>query len=117
MGSYIIKHISASPSLIWVCLAMGFHIVNLALGAYAGFFKRSASVIKIHQWLYYAIVFCLAYFLILNQTHGKNTLWDYLVGLYFITVIPLSKRWDVLAHAFLSLVGLTLLPLLIILQM
>ena len=96
---------------------MGFHMFNLALGAYMGFFKKSASVAKMHRWLYYAVMFCLVYFLIMNQTHGENTIWDYLVGVYFITAIPMSKRWDIMAHALLSLVGLTLLPLLIILQM
>jgi hypothetical protein len=39
-----------------------------------------------------------------------------LIGLYFITLIPYSKRWDILVHALVAVVGLTLLPLLIVLR-
>ena len=46
----------------------------------------------------------------------ENTLLDYLICLYFITIVPYSKRWDVLVHAFVGAVGLTLLPLLIVLR-
>jgi hypothetical protein len=52
----------------------------------------------------------------MNQTHDENTLLDYLICLYFITIVPYSKRWDVLVHAFVGVVGLTLLPLLIVLR-
>ncbi len=116
MAPGIFDKITASPSLIWVLPAIGFHIVNMMMGLVLAFQKRSKSGIRLHALLYASVIFCLISFLVMNQTHGENTVWDYLVGLYFITAIPLSKRCDVLVHAFLAMVGLTLLPLLIILQ-
>ena len=53
----------------------------------------------------------------MNQTHNENTLIDYAVVLYIVTLVPFSKRWDVLVHALVAIIGLILMPLLIVLQM
>lgn len=81
------------------------------------FQRKGPVLLRAHRFLYFAILFSLVFYLILNQVHLGNSVWDYLVFLYFITVIPISKRWDVLAHAFFALVGLTFLPALILLQL
>ena len=117
MISDIIRQIGNSASLIWIVAAIGFHIANAALGTYMTLRKmRGGSFRKVHGILYYGILFCLAYYLALNNIHGTNRFWDYFVSAYFVTVVPLSKRWDILLHAFFSVIGLTLLPLLILLQ-
>ncbi|MEE9259110.1 MAG: hypothetical protein V3U37_06170 [Nitrospinaceae bacterium] len=112
----LISKITSSPSLPWVFAAAGFHIVNVFLGAFIAFMKAGKPPRNIHRYLYYSILTCLACFLIMNQIHSLNGIWEYLVILYFITVIPFSKRWDILLHAFFAVIGLILLPLLIILQ-
>lgn len=96
--------------------AIGFQMTNVFIGAYMGFVKRVPSLLRIHRLLYFTVLLCLLFFLVLNEVHGDNTIGEYLVGLYFITIIPLSKRWDILLHAVFSVVGLTLLPLVIVLQ-
>jgi len=110
-------NIMSSPSLVWVLAAMGFYLVNIFLGMYVAFQKKTAQNLKIHKWLFYSIAFCLVYFLIMNQTHHENTLIDYAVVLYMVALVPFSKRWDVLVHALIAIIGLILLPLLIVLQM
>ena len=77
----IFSKIMSSPSLIWVVTAMGFYLVNIFLGLYVAFQKKTAQTLKIHKWLFYSIAFCLVYFLIMNQTHHENTLIDYAVVL------------------------------------
>jgi len=109
--------ISESPSLVWVVAAIGFNIFNIFLGLYMAFFKKDRRLIRAHLWLYIAILISLALYLVMHGIHSENTIWEYLIGLYFITLVPLSKRWDVMVHALVSIVGLTLLPLLILLQM
>ena len=116
MEPTLIPKITSSPSLIWVVAAIGFYIINIFLGLFMAFRKRTAQSLKIHRLLFYTIVFCLGYYLLMNQTHDVNSLLDYLICLYFITIVPYSKRWDVLVHAFVGVVGLTLLPLLIVLR-
>ena len=116
MDSTLIPKITSSPSLVWVVSAIGFYIINIFLGLFMAFRKRTAQSLKIHRLLFCTIVFCLGYYLLMNQIHDENSLLDYLIGLYFITLIPYSKRWDILVHALVAVVGLTLLPLLIVLR-
>ena len=113
----IFSNIMSSPSLVWVITAMGFYLVNIFTGLFVAFQKNTVDTRKIHKWLFYSIAFCLIYFLIMNQTHNENTLIDYAVILYIVTFVPFSKRWDVLVHALVAVIGLILMPLLIVMQM
>ena len=110
------QKILSSPSLVWILAAMGYYLINIFLGLYIGFQNKTAQTLKAHKYLFYAIVFCMIYFLVMNQTHHENTWIDYAVVLYIIGLVPFSKRWDVLMHALIATVGLTLLPLLIVIQ-
>jgi hypothetical protein len=117
LDSAIISKISSSPAMPWVLAAICVHIVNIFLGAYLGFFKRTKTLLRTHLAGYIVVVACFLGFLIIQRLHTGITLWEILIFLYFIIIIPLSKRWDVLLHAFLSIVGLTLLPVLVLLQL
>ena len=112
----IFSKIMSSPSLVWVAAAMGFYLINIFLGMFIAFQKNTVDTRKIHKWLFYSIAFCLVYFLIMNQTHHENTLIDYAVVLYMVALVPFSKRFDVLVHALVAVLGLIIMPLLIVLQ-
>ena len=114
MGFFL--KILSSPSLVWVLAAMGFYLINIFLGLYIGFQNKTAQTLKAHKYLFYAIAFCMIYFLVINQAHHENTWIDYAVGFYIIGLVPFSKRWDVVIHALIATIGLTLLPLLIVIQ-
>jgi hypothetical protein len=117
MFANVFPQVSDSPSLIWVIAAIIFNTVNIFLGLYMAFFKKEPHLIRTHLYLYITILICLVLFLVMNSIHSENTIWEYLIGLYFITLVPMSRKWDVLTHALIAIVGLTLLPLLILLQM
>ena len=117
MATELFPTLSPSSPLIWLVPAIGFHVINIFLGVFMVFQKKTPAIIRIHSLLYYGVIICLVIFLIRNQIDSENAIWDYLVFGYFITVVPISKKWDVLIHAFITLIGLTLLPVLIILQM
>ncbi len=117
MFASVFPQVSDSPSIIWVVAAIIFNMANVFLGLYMAFFKKERRLIRIHRVLYITILICLILFLVMNGVHSENTVWEYLIGLYFITLVPLSHKWDVLVHALIAIVGLTLLPLLILLQM
>ncbi len=116
MFANVFPQVSDSPSLIWVIAAIIFNTANIFLGLYMAFFKKEPRLIRTHLYLYITIVICLVLFLVMNGVHSENTIWEYLIGLYFITLVPLSRKWDILIHALIAIVGLTLLPLLILLQ-
>ena len=105
-----------SPALVWGLAAMGFYLINIFFGLYIGFQKKTAQTLKAHKYVFYVIAFCIFYFLLVNQTHHENTWIDYAVFIYIIGLVPFSKRWNVLIHALIATVGLTLLPLLIVIQ-
>lgn len=113
----LFEQVRASPSLIWVAAAICLHIMNVFLGLAMAFQKKTKSMIRVHAVLYVAVLAALIAYLLMNGTHGENTLLDYLVGLYFITLIPLSRKWDVVIHAFITVIGLVLLPILILMHM
>lgn len=117
MFASVFPQVSESPSIIWVVAAIIFNMVNIFLGLYMAFFKKERRLIRVHLILYCAILICLLLFLVMNGVHSENTIWEYLIGLYFITLVPLSHKWDVLVHALIAIVGLILLPVLILLQM
>ena len=108
--------ILASPSLVWILPAIGFYLINIFMGLFIAFQKKTEENLRIHALMYYSITFSLVCFLIMNHTHHENTLIDYIVVFYIAAIVPFSKRWDVLVHALIAAVGLTLLPLLIIIQ-
>ncbi len=117
MFADVFPQVSDSPSIIWVVAAILFNMANIFLGLYMAFFKKAPRLVRVHLVFYFTIVICLALFLVMNGVHSENTIWEYLIGLYFITHVPLSIKWDVLVHALVAIVGLVLLPLLILLQM
>jgi len=113
----LFEQVRASPSLIWVAAAICLHIMNVFLGLAMAFQKKTKSMIRVHAVLYAAVLASLIAYLVLNGTHGDNSLLDYGVGLYFITLVPLSRKWDVVVHAFITVIGLVLLPMLILMHM
>ena len=108
--------ILSSPSLVWIVATMGFYLINIFMGLFIGFQKKTLQNLTIHRYLFYSIVFCLIYFLLMNQIHHENMWIDYAVVFYVVAFVPFSKRWDILAHAIIAVVGFTLLPLLIVIQ-
>ncbi len=108
--------ILSSLSLVWILVAMGFYLINIFLGLYIGFQNKKAQTSKTHKYLFYIIAFCMIYFLVKNQMHYENTWLDYAVVVYILGLVPFSKRFDVLIHALIATVGLTLLLLLIVIK-
>jgi hypothetical protein len=48
-------------------------------------------------------------FLVVTHRLLGNSLFNYIVMAYFLIVIPLSRKWNVTAHAIIASVGLVLL--------
>ena len=112
----LFEKILISPSLIWVLTAIGFYLTNIFVGLFNALQKKTAQNLRFHKWLYYSIGFSLDCILIMNQIHHENSLIDYMISLYIVLLVPYSKRWNSLVHAIIAVVGFTLLPLLIVIQ-
>jgi len=59
--------------------------------------------------VYFAGVAAFIGFLVVTQKLLHNSIFNYVVLIYFLTVVPFSRKMNVTAHAILSSVGLVLL--------
>ncbi len=59
--------------------------------------------------VYVAVLTSFGFFLWVTHRSLENSVFNYLVFMYFLTVIPLSRRLNVTLHAVLASVGLVLL--------
>jgi lysylphosphatidylglycerol synthetase-like protein (DUF2156 family) len=116
MLSEIISRIDTSSPIMWAVWAIGLHITNTALGIYMALLGRREWAKTVHRTLFLSIVVCLLGFIISYYFKGRVGIMDYLVTIYFIVAIPASKRQPPMIHAFVATVGLTLLPMLILLK-
>ncbi|NIP99953.1 MAG: hypothetical protein GWM98_05790, partial [Nitrospinaceae bacterium] len=64
-----------------------------------------------------AVLFCFLVYLGVNYFHKGNSIFDYGVFAYFLVLIPLSRKFNVTAHAILASVGLVLLTVVATLNM
>lgn len=113
----MLDQVQASPSLVWVAATICLHIINVFVGLAMGFQKKTPGLVRAHLAIYIGVLAGLATYLVINGTHSENSVWDYLVAVYFITIIPLSRKWDVVLHAGVTVMGLILLPMLILLKL
>ena len=116
MLSEIISRIDTSAPIMWAVWAIGLHIMNTALGIYMALMGRREWAKKVHQALFLSVIACLLAFILFHYFEHRVGVMDYAVTIYFIIAIPASKRQPPMIHAFVATVGLTLLPLLILLK-
>ena len=86
------QKILSSPSLVWILAAMGFYLINIFMGLFIGFQKKTVQNLKIHKYFFYSIAFCLIYFLIMNQIHHENMWVDYAAVSYTHLTLPTNRE-------------------------
>ena len=101
---------------MWIVWAIGLHITNTALGIYMALMGRRKWAKTVHQGLFLSVLVCIFSFIISYDFEGRVEFMDFVVAIYFAVAIPLSKQQHPMIHAFAATVGLTLLPLLILLK-
>lgn len=116
MLSEIISKIDTSSPIMWAVWAIGLHISNTALGIFMALMGRRKWAKTVHRALFLSVIACLLAFIVFYYFERRVGIIDYVVAIYFIFAIPASKRQPPIIHAFVATVGLTLLPLLILLK-
>ncbi len=84
-------------------------IVNVMIGVSILPADKRKIRYKLHRYVFFAALGCYLFFLWWNFEQGTNSPLNYAVFLYFLLVIPLSRRANVTAHAILASIGLVLL--------
>lgn len=99
------------PSFLSILLTILVTIANIVVGVSILPEDKRQKGYRLHRYVFFGVVVCYSFFLIVNHKLIGNTVFNYLVLIYFISVIPLSRKWNVTFHAILSSIGLVLLLL------
>ena len=109
MQATSLSEIFSHPSFLTILAAILIVIANIMIGVSMLPKDKRQKRYKIHRIVYGAVIVCFAVFLIVTHRLLGNSLFNYFVMAYFLTVIPLSRKWNVTAHAIVSSLGLVLL--------
>ncbi len=99
-----------NPGFLAIFFAILIAIANVMVGVSMLPEDKRRKRYRLHQYVFLAVLACILCFLAWNHfVHGKNSLLNYAVFIYFAVIIPLSRTANVTAHAIIASVGLVLL--------
>ena len=99
------------PSFISILTVILIVIGNIMIGVSILPKDRRKRGYKFHRWVYLLVIVGYSFFLISNHYLLGDFLLAWFVLLYFLIVIPLSRKMNITLHAIMSSVGLVLLIL------
>lgn len=112
-----LEELFLNPGFISVFFAILTTIANVIIGVSILPEDKRRKRYKLHRYVFFFVLICYLYFLGWNHyTHGKNSLLNYIVFIYFSSIIPISRKANITAHAIVSSVGLVLLTLVAVLH-
>ena len=106
-----LEELFSHPSFISILFAILVVIGNIMIGVSILPKDRRKRGYKFHRWVYLLSVCVYIYFLIANHYLLGDFLLAWFVLLYFLIVIPLSRKLNITLHAIMASVGLVLLIL------
>ena len=109
MQATTLGDIFSHPSFLTILATILIVIANIMIGVSMLPKDKRKKRYQIHRAVYGATLISLGLFLAVTHRLLGNSLFNYFVMIYFLTVIPLSRRWNVTAHAIIASVGLVLL--------
>ena len=104
-----LSEIFSHPSFLTILATILLVIVNIMIGVSMLPKDKRQKRYKLHSAVYWAAIISLGTFLVVTHRLLGNSLFNYFVLVYFLTIIPLSRKWNVTAHAIISSIGLVLL--------
>lgn len=109
MQATSLGEVFSHPSFLAILATILIVIANIMIGVSMLPRDIRQKRYKLHRLVYGATLISLAVFLVVTHRLLGNSIFNYLVMAYFLTVVPLSRKWNVTAHAIVSSVGLVLL--------
>jgi uncharacterized membrane protein len=106
-----LEDLFSHPGFICIFLVILVTIGNILVGVSILPMDERKKRYRLHRYTYWVAVagFCL--FMWLQYNDSGNSPYSIFVFIYFLTVIPWSRKINVTGHAILSCIGLVLLTL------
>jgi hypothetical protein len=109
MQATSLGEIFSHPSFLTILATILIVIANIMIGVSMLPRDIRQKRYKLHRNVYGISLVSLGAFLVVTHRLLGNSLFNYFVLAYFLTVIPLSRKWNVTAHAIIASIGLVLL--------
>jgi len=109
MQATSLGEIFSHPSFLTILATILIVIANIMIGVSMLPKDKRQKRYKLHRIVYGATIIFFTVFLFVTHRLLSNSLFNYFVMAYFLIVIPLSRKWNVTAHAIVSSIGLVLL--------
>ena len=97
------------PRFIFIFLTIILTIVNILIGVSMLPKDLRKKRFKIHRLTYYTVLVCYSIFLWISYSNSIKGWLQFIVLVYFLLVIPITRRINITLHAILASVGLVLL--------
>ena len=97
------------PRYIFIFFTIILTIVNILIGVSMLPKDIRKRRFKVHRFTYYSIVVCYCIFLWISYSSSMTGWLQYCILVYFLFVIPITRRINITLHAVLASVGLVLL--------
>jgi len=104
-----LEDLFAHPSFLFILACIVIVIGNIIIGVSIFPKDRRKKGYRFHRSIYLLAVLAYVLFLIANHFLMENSLLTWFVLIYFLTVIPLSRKFNITAHAIMASIGLVLL--------
>jgi len=109
MQATTLKGLFLDPSFIIIFFVIIGTTVNILIGVSILPEDKRKKGFKAHRLTYYFIVFNYVVFLWISHSPARNGWFEYAVLMYFLLVIPMTRRINITFHAILASLGLILL--------
>ncbi|NIQ02046.1 MAG: hypothetical protein GWM98_17915, partial [Nitrospinaceae bacterium] len=97
------------PSFLFILVTILIVVFNILVGVSMLPADIRQKRYKLHRYISWAASAALAGFLVFHYRIAGHSLFNYLVFLYFLILIPLSRKWNVTLHAIVASTGLAML--------
>ena len=97
------------PRFIFIFLTILLTIANILIGVSMLPKDIRKKRFKIHRYIFYIVLICYCIFLWISYSSSITGWLQYLILVYFLFVIPITRRINITLHAVLASVGLVLL--------
>ncbi|MEC7640830.1 MAG: hypothetical protein VYC17_01615 [Nitrospinota bacterium] len=98
-----------SPNVIFVFLAILTCIANIIIGVNILPRDKREKGYKLHKNIFRLAVIWYAFFLAMNHNRVGNGFWEYFVLVYFLVVIPWSRKINITLHTIVTSSGVIML--------
>jgi hypothetical protein len=97
------------PRFIFIFLTIILVIINILIGVSMLPKDIRKKRFKVHRYTYYSVLICYCIFLWISYSSLTMGWLQYCILVYFLFVIPVTRRINITLHAVLASVGLVLL--------